>query len=80
MNGTLERSQARPPVRTTEVRMAKTYGLDSDARSVLAVLERLATSGRVAVASVPTKLFCTTVKEDEARLMPLARLFTTSLS
>ena len=50
MNVTLERSQARPPVRTTEVRMAKTYGMDSDARSALAALEQLSASGRVAVA------------------------------
>jgi len=50
MNAILERKQVNSPARTVEVRAAKTYGMDAEARSALAILEKLAGGGRVAVA------------------------------
>jgi len=50
MNMTVERSQARPPRKLIDLRVATTYGMDADARHALGAIERLAASGRVAVA------------------------------
>ena len=50
MHLTLQRNQTRPPVKPIELRLAKTYGMDAEARSALSALERLAASGGVAVA------------------------------
>lgn len=50
MNATMQRNQARRAGRMTELRVAKTLGMDAEARSALATLGKLAASGRVGIA------------------------------